>query len=365
MNLSQNYNIFKNLILYTFVLLLIFFVYKIQFIAILFFGAFIIASAIDPLVKILSKKMPRKAAIAILTITGVFLIAVFLIPLINIAIAQSLSFLKDFPTYSKKILSLIFQADSKGIIGLLDSLGFHKWTSYVKNIGILPNMTQITAFISSVGQNVLTSSLDITKSFLTSIMFMFTLAMLTLFMLIDKHYLSDKLFSFFPEEKREKTISIMRIISKKVGGYVISQIIIIAAVFILVSLGLYFLKVQYALILGILAAFLELIPVIGPIITALLIGFVALAQYPLLAVFALIMYGVSQWLVDNIIRPFVVAKFLEMHPLTFIFSLFTGAAFFGIAGLILAPAIAAVICVLIDELYLKKINICKYSKPEV
>ena len=56
MNTNKNYNIFKNLILYTFVILLGIIFYKLQFIVILFFAAFIVASAIDPLINFLSKK---------------------------------------------------------------------------------------------------------------------------------------------------------------------------------------------------------------------------------------------------------------------------------------------------------------------
>jgi len=356
MNSTQNFNIFKNLMLYTFVILIGVLVYKLQFIAILFFAAFIVASAIDPLINLLSKKMPRNIAVIAVAIIGLLLISIFLVPFINILIAQTLAFLKEAPAFWEKLASFASQTDNKGIKGILNILGLSKWVEYAQHIGVLPGMTQIMTFASTLGQNVLSSSIDLTKSFLTSIMFIFTMAMLTLFMLVDKNYLKDKVLSFFPEEKREKTTAILRIISKKVGGYVISQVIVISAVFILVSIGLFLVRVEFAMILGVLAAFLELIPVIGPIITTILIGLVALAQKPILAVFALIAYGIIQWLVDNVIRPFVVAKFLKMHPLTFIFSLFAGGTFFGITGLLLAPPAVAAICVLIDELYLNKIK---------
>ena len=356
MNTNKNYNIFKNLILYTFVILLGIIFYKLQFIVILFFAAFIVASAIDPLINFLSKKMPRHAAVVIVAVIGLILIALFLVPFINILMFQTLSFLKKAPVYSAKLIAFTSQTKDTGIIETLNFLGLGKWVEYAKHIGVLPSMTQIMTFASKLGQNILSSSIDMTKNFLSSIMFVFTMAMLTLFMLVDKKYLKSKILSFFPEETKERTTEILRMISKKVGGYVISQVIVISAVFILVSLGLFLIKVEFALILGVLAAILELIPVIGPIITIVLIGLVALAQKPVLAIFALIVYGVIQWLIDNVIRPFVVSKFLKMHPLTFIFSLLAGATFFGMAGLLLAPPAVATICVLIDELYLNNVD---------
>lgn len=353
MNSTQNYNIFKNLMLYTFVILIGVFIYKLQFIAILFFAAFIVASAIDPLINLLSQKMPRNAAVVTVGIAGLILIAIFLVPFINILISQTLSFLKEAPSNWEKLISFSSQIKDKGIIGILNKFGLGKWVSYAKHMGVLPSMEQITAFASTLGQNVLSSSIDMTKSFLASVMFIFTMAMLTLFMLVDKNYLKNKILSFFPEEKREGATEILRIISKKVGGYVISQIIVISAVFILVSLGLFILRIEFAVILGFLAAILELIPVIGPLATTVIIGLVALVQKPILAVFALISYGIIQWLVDNVIRPFAVSKFLKMHPLTFIFSLLAGGTLFGVGGLLLAPPAVATVCVLIDELYLK------------
>jgi len=357
MNSTQNYNIFKNLILYTMLILLGVLLYKLQFIAILFFAAFIIASAIDPLINVLSRKIHRNVAIIIVIVTGLILTALFLAPFINILTDQTLAFLKEAPVYIKKLNSFISQTNGKGLIGLLNAFGFEKWINYAKHMGVFPDMTQLMSFTSTLGQNILTGSIGFTKNFLTSIMFIFTMTMLTLFMLIDKNYLKNKTLSYFPLKHRERATEILRLISEKVGGYVISQIIVLSTIFALVSLGLFLVKVEFALILGILAAFLELIPVIGPIITTVLIVLVALAQKPILAVFAFIAYGIIQWIVDNLIRPFVVSKFLKMHPLTFIFSLLAGAFFFGIAGLLLAPPAVAAICVLIDELYLNKINV--------
>lgn len=352
----QNYNIFKNLILFAFVVLVGVLIYKIQFIVILFFAAFIVASAVDPLINALSRKMPRKAAVIVVTITGLALIVLLLVPFINLLIVQALSFTKEAPVYWEKLYSFFSHAKHASVAGMLASLGLSKWAHYARHLGILPSMQQVVAWASNIGQNILSGSIDFTRNLISSVMFVFTLAMLTLFMLIDKEYLKSKILSFFPQEKRERTVEILHAVSVKVGGYLISQIIVISDVGVLVTLGLLLIKVKFALILGVLAAVLELIPVVGPIATAVIIGLAAVLQKPVLAVFALVLYGLIQWLVDNIIRPMVVSRFLEMHPLTFIFSLFIGAAFWGIPGIILAPAIVAAVCVLIDELYLNKLN---------
>ena len=356
MNQTQNLNIFKNLIFYTFILLIVFLIYKIQFIVLLFFAAFIVASSIDPMITFLSRKIPRKLAVVAVAVLGLILIAVFLVPFINILVVQTLSLLKNIPEYWEKFTVMASKVKLLGLRGFLESLGLGKWIIYVQDMGILPDVSQMLSFASGLGQNILSGSIDSIKNIISSIMFVFLLAMLTLYMLIDKEYLSNKIFSFFPQEKRERAVGIMLVISKKVGGYVISQIIVITFICLFLSLGLFLIKVEFALILGFVAALLELVPFVGPLTAAVLIFLVTLAQKPILAVFALIVYGVVEWIVDNIARPVIFSRFLSMHPLTFIFSLYVGATLFGIAGVILAPAFAAVVCVLIDELYLNKIN---------
>ena len=167
MNSTQNFNIFKNLMLYTFVILIGVLVYKLQFIAILFFAAFIVASAIDPLINLLSKKMPRNIAVIAVAIIGLLLISIFLVPFINILIAQTLAFLKEAPAFWEKLASFASQTDNKGIKGILNILGLSKWVEYAQHIGVLPGMTQIMTFASTLGQNVLSSSIDLTKNFLS------------------------------------------------------------------------------------------------------------------------------------------------------------------------------------------------------
>ncbi|OGI04705.1 MAG: hypothetical protein A2Y25_08005 [Candidatus Melainabacteria bacterium GWF2_37_15] len=337
--MQNNYNIFKNLILYTFVVLLVFFLYKIQQLLIVFFAGFILASAIDPLVEGLSKKIPRKYSLIVVCGGLLLTLLLFFIPFLNIFIQQILLFLERVPVYWEEIKNY--------------TLGIDKWIASIEQAGILPNVSQIMSFASSLGQNIITGSIGLTKNFLTAIAFLLTTITVTLYMLIDKKQLTEKSLRLFPPAIREKTKEIFCIISKKVGGYVVSQVIIIFVLGLLVSVGLALIGVEFSLILGSLAAVLELIPIVGPIIAAVIIVLVALAQQPILAIWALVVYLVVEWLVDNFVRPFVFGKFLNIHPLTLILALFVGVMFFGVPGLILAPAGAAVVSVLIEEIYIK------------
>ena len=69
-----------------------------------------------------------------------------------------------------------------------------------------------------------------------------------------------------------------------------------------------------------------------------------------------VVYMIAQWAQNQLLRPIVFGKLLNMHPLMIIVALLISARFLGFWGVILSPAIASVICVLVDELYLNKIN---------
>ncbi|OGI23399.1 MAG: hypothetical protein A2287_00815 [Candidatus Melainabacteria bacterium RIFOXYA12_FULL_32_12] len=354
---TNDLNIFKNIILVIFVLTLGFLAYKVQTILILFFASFVIASAIDPLVELLSRKMPRKAAIFLIALAGLIVIAVFLIPLINIFIRQTLLFLNQAPAYWAKIQNLAGnQTNEVGLVSIVNNLGIRQLVNYIETLNIIPDVSQIITAISGIGQNVISGSVNLTKGFISSVIFIFTSAIIVLYMLIDKYYLKDKFLNLFQEKDRLEVSRIAGLISKKAGGYVISLVIMVFTIGLIISIGLALIGVKFSLILGTIAGILDIIPIVGPIIGVSIIILVSLAQKPILALWAFIIYIAAQWLADTFIRPLIFGKFLNLHPLTLIFSLLVGTILLGFIGIILAPAFAATISVLLDELYIKKLN---------
>jgi predicted PurR-regulated permease PerM len=122
------------------------------------------------------------------------------------------------------------------------------------------------------------------------------------------------------------------------------------------GLGLWILKINYSILLGLIAGLLDIIPIIGPTI-ALVLGITAASSNGLLSVvLTIIVYIVSQWISNQFVRPILFGKFLNLHPIVVIFSFLIAAKFLGVWGVILAPAIASLIAVLFDELYIKTIN---------
>ena len=69
-----------------------------------------------------------------------------------------------------------------------------------------------------------------------------------------------------------------------------------------------------------------------------------------------VIYVGAQWISNQIVRPVVFSRFMDLHPIVIFLFLFIAAEYIGIVGVIFAPALAALTAVLFEELYLKKLD---------
>ena len=173
---------------------------------------------------------------------------------------------------------------------------------------------------------------------------------------MDKAYLKKKFIEFFPPALKEKAEHIMRSISDKVGGYVRAQILSMIAVGIMTTIVLMILGVEYPILLGLISGVMDIVPLLGP---AIALAVILLIAYPLgivKIVLAILGFLLVQQVSNYVVRPVLFGRFMALHPLMIFLALFLAEQFLGFWGVILSPAIAATICVLIDELYIMPIN---------
>lgn len=330
----------KSILLFFALAVLILFIHQIKDVLLLLFASFIIASALYPMIDWMSKKMPRGVAVFIVYTFGLIIIATVLVPFFAILIEQTREFIKQSPTYWNEMQKVISDLRITG-----------------RNYGVLPNTSQILSTTAGLGENIVSQSINFTITIFTGIIAAFTLAIIVLFMLLDKDELKDGLLKFFPHDMRDKAESIAATISKKVGGYVGGQLILMLTVGLMTAFGLSLLNIKFALLLGLIAGILEIIPIVGPILSAVPAIIVALAQDPILAVWVILVYLIVQRIENSFLTPLILARFLELSPLIVIVAILIAASTLGVVGVILAPPIAASICVLVQELYLNKINL--------
>ncbi len=125
---------------------------------------------------------------------------------------------------------------------------------------------------------------------------------------------------------------------------------------VMVTIEVALLGIEYPILLGLIAGICEIIPLLGPAIAIAVIVAIAFPLGVVKITLAIVLFLAIQQISNYMIRPFLFGKFMKLHPITIMVALFAAEEFLGVWGVILSPAIAATICVLIDELYLSPIN---------
>ena len=123
-------------------------------------------------------------------------------------------------------------------------------------------------------------------------------------------------------------------------GYIRSYLILAGMIFLIMLIGLSILGVRYALLLSILLAAVDILPVLGIGVILLPWGILAIAfGDTTLGIGLLVLFGTAE-ILRQVIEPRLLGAALGVHPLLSLFSLYLGARLFGIFGLILGPVIA-------------------------
>ena len=337
--LFKEYITTKNIIFFILVLLILKFLSQITAIALLFFASYVIACSLNPIVDKLAKKMNRYAASTIVVFGVLTISFAFFIPIIFVAAKQIHGFLKVLPAQLETLQNFVFTHQFYG----------HK-------IPEILDIKSIIASSSNFTSGVVNQSINITLGFAQGIMFFLAICMIVFYLLADKDVIKKGFISIFPEKIKDKADEISDNISRKVGGYVIAQLLNMVAIGLLTAIGLFLVKVDYALLLGLITGVLDIIPVVGPTIALIICLVMSYQLGPIGIALVILAFLTAQWVSNNLVRPVVFGKFLDLHPLIIIFALLVSAQFLGVLGVILAPALAAIVCVLFDEIYLKTIN---------
>jgi predicted PurR-regulated permease PerM len=338
-NLFQKYITTKNIIFFIIAVLFIIFISKIQDIAILFFASYVIACSLNPLVDKLSKKFNRNAASLIVLVGAIVIICAFFVPLLALGIHEIKSFADSLPQLVEIFKQNITQNHLFAKLNLNDL-----------------DLSDFLSSTSGFTSGLVNSSINIGKNIGTAFIYLIISIIITFYFMSDKDTVRKTYLSLFPSNMQEKAGNIMSSISEKIGGYVVAQLATMASVGIVMAIGLAICGVEYAILIGLITSVLDIIPIIGPAI-ALILALIVSCKSGIFTIACVIgVFAVAQLIENNFVRPYVFSKFLNLHPLIIYLFLLIAAKYLGIIGVLFAPAIAATVVVLVEELYIKSMK---------
>ena len=334
---TQKYLTPKNVLFAIALILFLIFISKIPDIAIMFFASFVIACSMEPLIQKLSTKMSRATASAVVLLCALLLLAILFIPLLVIGANEVKSFANSFPQLDEFIKKFILPFLNK---------------SNLENIDLGGMITSAGGFSTKI----LSETINFGKNIGSAFVYFLVSILIVYYFMVDKDKIKESCLKLFPVPMRKRTSEIYDTISQKIGGYVVAQIATMASIGVVVTIGLLILKVDYALLLGLLSALFDIVPVVGPTI-AFFICLIAVYKFgPVTLILTALIFGAAQLIENNFVRPYVFSKKLKIHPLLVFLFIFLAAKFLGIIGVVFAPAIAALVVVLIEEIYMKSIE---------
>ena len=320
------------------VVIVLFFLYLIKEVLAILFVALIFASAVDPWVDALEKiRFPRWLSILLIYVVLLVAMAFVIVLLIPPITQQTIQLADNFPEYFQKAGAVFenlknFSAEH-GILGELD-----------KGLNALKG--NVTGMVSSVFSSV--------AGFFGGVVSFFVVLVITFYMTIEESAIKRVLTYLLPDKYQPFTVQLINKIQRKIGDWLKGQLILSLILGVLVYVGLLILGVNYALILGVVAAFGEFVPYLGPVLAAIPSVFLAFTQSPIKALFVLIFYIIIQQIENQILVPKVMQKAVGLNPIVSIVALLIGAKVAGLVGVVLAIPVATAISVVVKEFWATK-----------
>ena len=289
-------------------------------IALMLFVTYVIACALNPLVDKLEKKCGRNIAAALVFSGFVGGLLLMFLPIIFIGGKEIVHLAAQYPQYVEQV------------------------KDYVMTSPVVQEFANSGGLIESIT--------SISKGGL----YLFVSMIFTYFLMVDRNKLLEAILRFFPKKSRNRIKEIYNISEEKLSRFVSGQFIASASVGIIMVVGLLILRVDSAIILGCISAVLDIVPIVGPAIALVICLAVTYKLGWTVVILTAVIFAIAQIVENNVVKPYVFGKFMDLHPIVIYIFLFVCAKYFGAVGAIFAPAIAADTCVLIEELYLKNMD---------
>ena len=172
-----------------------------------------------------------------------------------------------------------------------------------------------------------------------------------IFLALQPRFYATGAIKLVPSGKRALVAEAMEESENALRLWLKGQLIAMVVVGLLTGIGLWFLGVPSALVLGLLAGALEFIPFLGPILSMIPAVLLALAVSPDMAFYVLLLYLAVQQFEGNVLTPVVQQYAVDLPGVVLLFSLIAFGIIFGTLGVILAAPLAVVSYVLIKRLY--------------
>ncbi len=317
----------RTIVIILLLLLLIRLIFMVKELIFSFLIAFIMMSALTPLVTMLQrKKIPRGLSAFIIFVLVLALIIYIFSAIIPPVIAETSSFFNNFP----RILGNVNP-------GLAQYLKSDLFTQYI------PNLTN--------------NALVFFKNVFSNVIFVITTIVFSFYFIIEESAIKQFLNKLLGSREGFHIAHILERSEKRMRAWFWGETILMITIGILSFIGLTLMGIKYAITLAIIAGLLEVVPVLGPILAAIPAFIIAASQSYFLGISVLALYFIVQQVENHIIVPQVMKKTVGLNPIIILSALIIGGKLAGATGVLLAIPITLLIETILIETLREKASV--------
>ena len=299
-----------------------------------------LAMALNPLVALIERRGVSRGRAALLTFVGALVVIGGLSYLLVPPLARQI---KEFVDAVPNLVDDLTKG--RGPLGFLE-----------RDYQIVERIRKAVEEQGAGGVLGFTSAgLSVARSVLTAIVGAVTIGFLTLFMLLDGRRLLGTFLGYLPARVRPRWERTFSGIARTVGGYVTGNVLISIIAGAVATAALFATGMPFAISLGVVVAILDLVPLAGATIAAVIVVLVALAAKGwVIALILAVFFLVYQQVENHVLQPVVYGRTVQLSPLVVLISILIGAELAGVLGALGAIPIAGTIVVILDELLARR-----------
>jgi predicted PurR-regulated permease PerM len=298
--------------------------------------ALFLALALNPAVEFLQRRGVKRRGVSagitfLLAIAAVAGLGALFIPTL---VDQVNAFANKVPDYVKDL------TEGRGRLGFLETK-YH----IVERVKDAVQANGVSRLAVGAG-----AALSVTKGILTAVVATLTIVFMTFFMLLEGPAWMERFYGLLPPQSQQRWRRVGHDIYRTVGGYVTGNLLISLIAGVTSGIMLWIVGVPYAVALGLVVALLDLIPLAGATIAAILVVLVAIAASGVTAAIIVAVYFlIYQQLENHLLQPLVYGRTVQLSPLAVLVSVLIGAQIAGVLGALAAIPVAGALQVLLID----------------
>jgi predicted PurR-regulated permease PerM len=327
------------------IVLLLYFAFIIKDLLLVLLASVVIASSVEPGTRwFMKRKIPRVISVLIIYVGVILLLASLLYFFLPPLISDTTTFINTLPNY---IESLSVSAEQFGAIPAVQDFLGNISKSFTGN-----------DFLSTIGGGVSGATfgfLTTASAIFGGVLSFVLIIVLSFYLAVQEDGVANFLRIIAPIQHERYILDLWKRSQRKIGLWMQGQLVLGVIIGILTYLGLSILGVENALLLAVIAAVFELIPVFGPILAAVpAVAFGFIGGGATLGFLVIGLYVIIQQFESQLIHPLVVKKIIGIPALIAIVALIVGAQLAGFLGILLSVPIAAVLMEYLGDIEKKK-----------